>query len=261
MSSVDAPTRPTRFRIGPIEVDRLTSGGALDAIEALVRAGRGGAVFTPNVDHVVLADDDPAFAAAYRAADLSLADGMPLLWAARLLGDALPERVAGSDLVVPLVARAAERGWRVYLLGGDEGVAPEAARRLSARFPALRVAGVDAPRVSVDGGGDESERALQRIEAARPDVLLVAFGAPKQERWIHRHRARLGPAVAVGVGASLDFVAGRIPRAPDWMRRRGLEWFWRLAREPRRLWRRYLLKDPRFALIVLREAGARRAAR
>ncbi|HET9595749.1 MAG TPA: WecB/TagA/CpsF family glycosyltransferase [Anaeromyxobacteraceae bacterium] len=255
------PESPRRLDLGPLGVDPLTLGGALDRIEALVASGRGGRVFTPNVDHVVIAERHAEFREAYRDADLSLADGVPILWAARLLGEPLPQKVSGSDLVLPLVERAAARGWRVYLVGAAPGVAAEAARRLQQRFPALRVAGVDAPFVKVDGPDPEGEVALQRLAAAAPDLVLVAFGAPKQELWMHRHRAAFGRAVAVGVGASLDFVAGTIRRAPRWMQRAGLEWAFRLLREPRRLWRRYLVDDRRFVPIVWRALRARRRPR
>lgn len=250
-----------RFVLGGIGIDRVTMAGALDAIERLVDAGRGGMVFTPNVDHVVIADRDPAFRAAYRDADVALPDGMPLLWAARLLGEPLPEKVSGSDLVLPLAARAAARGWRVYLLGGAPGVAAEAAARLRSRFPGIGIAGTDAPRIEPGTGPDETAAALARVREAGPQLLLVALGAPKQEVWIHRHLEQLRPAVAVGVGASLDFVAGRRRRAPRWISRAGLEWLWRLSLEPRRLWRRYLLEDPRFATILLRELRGRSKGR
>jgi N-acetylglucosaminyldiphosphoundecaprenol N-acetyl-beta-D-mannosaminyltransferase len=247
-----------RLVLGAVPVDRVSLAEALDRIEALVAAGRGGAVFTPNVDHVVLASREPALARAYAGVDLSLADGMPVVWAARLLGAPVPERVSGSDLAFPLLERAAQRGWRTYLLGGAPGVAEEAARRLRARLPSLVVAGTDAPRITLKPGDPEGEAALARLRAARPDLVLVALGAPKQELWIHRHRAALGPAVAVGVGATLDFLSGRVRRAPRWVSRAGLEWLWRLGREPRRLWRRYLVQDPAFAAILWRELRARR---
>ncbi len=249
-----------RLDLGPLGVDPVTQEGALDRIEALVRAGRGGRVFTPNVDHVVIAERHAEFREAYAAAELSLADGMPILWAARLLGAPLPAKVSGSDLLVPLVERAAARGWRVYLVGAAPGVAAEAATRLTARFPGLTIVGVDSPFVKLDGPDPEGEAALSRVAAARADLVLIAFGAPKQELWMHRNRAAFGAAVAVGVGASLDFVAGRIRRAPRWMQRAGLEWSWRLLREPRRLWRRYLVDDRRFLPIVWRALRARRRA-
>jgi N-acetylglucosaminyldiphosphoundecaprenol N-acetyl-beta-D-mannosaminyltransferase len=260
VASNPAPPPTPRLRIGRLELDPLGLEEALDAIEALVLAGQGGAVFTPNVDHVVKAERDAELRGAYAAADLALADGMPLVWASRLLGAPLPERVAGSDLVVPLAARAARRGWRLYLLGGAPGDAARAAEVL-ARDPGVRIAGVDAPDLDLSPAGAEACRAAaERVRAARPDLVYVALGAPKQELWIHRHLDLLRPAVVLGVGASLAFVAGTVPRAPRWMSRAGLEWLHRLSREPRRLWRRYLVEDAAFAPILLRTWRARRRA-
>ena len=247
------PPARRRVTIGTLAIDAVRLAEALDLVELLVERGRGDAVFTPNVDHVVLAERDPAFRAAYASADLSLADGTPLVWCSRLLRDPLPEKVSGSDLVLPLLNRAAVRGWRVYLLGAAPGVAELAARRLRGEVAGLAIVGVDAPEVSAEPRDPGSAGAVARIREAAPHLVLVALGAPKQELWIHRHLAELRPAVAVGVGASLDFIAGRARRAPPWVSAAGLEWLFRLAHEPRRLWRRYLVQDLRFAPLFCRQ--------
>ena len=249
-------SRP-RVQIGQLEIDAVTFTQALDTIAELVARRNGGAVFTPNVDHVVKAERHPDFRRAYSRADLCLADGMPLVWASRLLGSPLPEKVSGSDLVLPLVRLAAKRRWRVYLLGGRPGVAEEAGEKLAREFGA-RIVGTDSPIVDLDGTADSSEQTLERLRAASPDLVLVAFGAPKQELWIDRFSDRIGPAVAMGVGGSLDFITGQVKRAPAWMSRMGLEWLYRLLQEPRRMWRRYLVEDPAFIAIVAR---SRRRAR
>jgi N-acetylglucosaminyldiphosphoundecaprenol N-acetyl-beta-D-mannosaminyltransferase len=249
-----------RVRIGLIDIDAVRFGEALDAIADLVARRRGGSVFTPNVDHVVIAEHDPAFRDAYRQADLVFADGMPLIWASRLMGQLLPAKVSGSDLILPLAERGARAGWRFYLLGGAEGVAQAAAENIARRFGAT-VVGADAASLAVEADDPGTRAALGRIERSRPDVVLVALGAPKQEVWIHRHTPELRPAVAIGVGAGLDFVAGRVKRAPRWVSRSGLEWLWRLAREPRRLWRRYLVRDPEFLRIAWQAWRASRTAR
>lgn len=236
--------------MGELWIDRLTFAGALDAIGALVEAGAGGAVFTPNVDHVVLADADPRFREAYAGAELSLVDGKPLLWAARVLGAPLPEKISGSDLILPLMERAAAKGWRVYLLGAGPGVAEEAAAVLQRRC-GVQVVGTDSPMVSLEPS-PEDEAIAARVQKARPHLVLVAFGAPKQEIWIHRMKPALRPAVALGIGAGLDFIAGKVKRSPKWMSDNGLEWLYRLTREPRRLWRRYLVNDPKFLGILVR---------
>ena len=246
---------------GMTGVDAVTLPGALGAIDALVARREGGVVVTPNVDHVVLADENDDLRAAYAEADLSLADGQPIVWSSRLLGQALPAKVSGADLLLPLMDHAAGAGWRVFLLGGEPGVAEEAAERLRAR--GTEIVGTAAPWVrGVAAGPDpEGDAAAEAVRACRPHLVVVAFGAPKQEIWMHRHRRALAPSVLVGLGASLDFVAGRIRRAPRWVSGAGLEWLWRLGREPRRLWRRYLLRDPRFLAILLRTVRERRASR
>lgn len=254
-STGELPHSPLRrrARIGLAMVDDVSFSEAIEAIAQLVAARRGGIVVTPNVDHVVLLEDDPRLRAAYAGASLSLADGMPIIWASRLLGTPLREKVSGSDLIIPLARRAAEEGWRVHLLGGGEGVAQRAAEQLAREAPGLVVAGIDSRRVDVEGDPRLIDDLVAGIGAARPDLVLLALGCPKQEIIMHRIAEAVRPAVCVGVGAGLDFVAGAVPRAPRWMSRAGLEWLYRLAREPRRLWRRYLVRDPRFLIILLRD--------
>jgi N-acetylglucosaminyldiphosphoundecaprenol N-acetyl-beta-D-mannosaminyltransferase len=251
---------PHRVRVGRLWIDAVTFDGALDAIEALVRKGSGGSVFTPNVDHVVTAEDDAAFREAYEAASLSLADGKFVVWAARWLGTPVPEKISGSDLIEPLLRRAGRSSWRVFLFGGAPGVAEAAADRCRRDF-GVHVVGTASPFIRLDGTAHDIEQGIEEVELSKPDVVLVAMGAPKQERWIHHNRDRLAPAVGIGVGASLDFVIGRIQRAPGWVSDAGLEWIYRFVREPRRLARRYLLKDPRFLAVLARTAVQPRAER
>jgi N-acetylglucosaminyldiphosphoundecaprenol N-acetyl-beta-D-mannosaminyltransferase len=222
---------------------------ALREIENLVDSHQGGAVYTPNVDHVVKAESNEAFRRAYQHASLSLADGMPLVWVGRLLGCRLPERVAGSDLLMPLMELAARRRWRVYLLGGGQDAAKTAATRLVDEL-GVCVVGWDDCRIASDGSDSTGESAA-RARAATPDVILVGLGPPKQELWIHRYRDEVRPAVALGIGAGIDFLAGRFKRAPRWLANAGLEWAFRMWQEPRRLWRRYLIEGPRFGHIAL----------
>lgn len=249
--------RPDRLKIGHIQIDPLSFDEAVEEIGRLVDAKAGGFVFTPNVDHFVLAEDDAAFREAYAKASLSLTDGMPVVWASRFLERPVPERVSGSDLIMPLMKLAGERGWRVYLLGAGPGVAEKAAEVIRQRFNA-NIVGTDSPNLKAGQSAAESEPILQKVREAKPDLLLVAFGSPKQEIWIAEVASHLAPTVAIGIGAGLDFISGRVKRAPRWMARVGLEWFYRLSREPRRLWRRYLVNDPRFLGIFLRTRRERR---
>lgn len=244
----------SRIRVGQVPIDVLDFEGALDAIDRLVQAGKGGTVFTPNVDHVVVAEQNARFRAAYAACDLSMVDGMPLLWASRALGSPLPVKISGSDFVKPLLRRAAERGYRVYFLGGDPGVAEQARDKLLVEMPTLNIVGIDSPRIDID---HVDQAMIARIRDARPDLVLLALGAPKQEIFAHEQRAALSPAVLLGIGASLDFIAGSKRRAPAWMSDAGLEWLFRLAQEPRRLASRYLVRDSRFIWIFGRQLTAR----
>ncbi|BDG07158.1 WecB/TagA/CpsF family glycosyltransferase [Anaeromyxobacter paludicola] len=230
-------------------IDALTAEGALDAVSGAVRARRAGdlrpplAVFPVNVDLVVKAARDPAFARDLAAADLLLADGVPVLWMARGLGAALPERVAGSDLVPLLAGRAAAEGFSLFFLGGAPGVAEAAVARLRGEHPRLRVAGTLSPPPGFDADPAALEAAVAAVAAARPDVVLVALGAPRQERFAIACGARLGCAAVLAVGGTFDFLAGRRRRAPRLLQRAGLEWAWRLSQEPLRLGRRYLVDD------------------
>lgn len=251
LNSIAGATRaPDRVNLGRLWVNTLDSAGALDAIDRLIDAGNGGAVFTPNVDHLVKAEDNAAFRAAYANASLSLADGMPLVWLARLVGKPLPARVAGSEMTMPLMTLAARRGWRVYLLGGAPGVAENAAAYLRDAV-GVNVVGWDCPAIRPDGS-DVSGDSVSRAAAAAPDIIIAALGAPKQELWIERARQSLRHTVGFGLGGSLDFVIGRCRKAPGWVSSAGLEWLYRLVQEPKRLWRRYLVEGPRFVGIAWR---------
>src|SRR5436305_7239428 len=216
----------------------LTLPEALDEAERLVRAGTPGYLITANLHYAMLTARDPRLAAVNRGAALIVADGMPLVWASRWRPTRLPERVAGADLVPALCERAAKCGFRVFLLGGAEGVAVRAAEVARERFPGLEVVGTLAPPFRELTPAEHGEL-VETVRRAKPDVLLVAFGQPKGELWVAEHYRELGVPLTVQVGASLDFLAGRVTRAPRWMQRVGLEWVYRLALEPGRLARRY----------------------
>ncbi len=254
------PPATPRLKIGHLAIDRVTFDEALHAIGRLVDAKQGGYICTPNVDHVVLAETDLAFRDAYARADLVVVDGMPIVWGSKLLDVPLPERISGSDLILPLMKMAAERGWRVYMLGGGPGTAEEAGRKIQQQYP-VNIVGYDSPMVSTAKGAEQNEPILRKVREAKADLLFVALGSPKQETWIGQVAEQLRPTVAIGVGAGFDFIAGRAKRAPQWVARAGFEWLYRLAHEPRRLWRRYLVNDPKFAAVLLREVKERRAGR
>ena len=245
--------RPERVQILGVEIDNLTFGQALDRITELAARGRPSIVVTPNVDHLMKCRRDPEFRRVYARADLVLADGMPILWASRLLGRRIVEKVSGSDLLPELCATAARGGLSVYFLGGRPGAADRCGRLMRQRHPELRVAGADCPDHGFEKDPSRNERVVAAVREARPDLLFVGLGSPKQEYWILENLDRLGSPVLLGVGASIDFAAGAAKRAPRWMQRSGLEWLYRLIHEPRRLWRRYLIEDSPFFFLVLRQ--------
>jgi N-acetylglucosaminyldiphosphoundecaprenol N-acetyl-beta-D-mannosaminyltransferase len=223
-------------------VDDIDMSGALQRINEMVRIGRLSSIthqiVTVNVDFIVNALADPEARFILQDASLSTADGMPVVWAARFLGVNLPERVAGADLVPLLIAQAARNGHSLFLLGGAPGIAAQAAAILQNQYPGLLVAGVLSPPFTSILEMDDN--IVETIKVADPDILLVAFGNPKQEKWIAMHRHDLGVPVAMGVGGSLDFITGYTRRAPRWMQQAGLEWLHRMLHQPRRLVRRYV---------------------
>jgi N-acetylglucosaminyldiphosphoundecaprenol N-acetyl-beta-D-mannosaminyltransferase len=239
-------------------IARTTASEILDHLFESLDEGRGGWLVTANLDFLRRYVKDPGARAIYAAADVRVADGMPLLWAASLRGTPLTERVAGSSLVVPLCQRAAGAGRSVYLLGGEPRAAEEAERRLRALAPGLVVAGRSSPWVSATPTVAELAALRDELVHARPDLVLVAFGSPKQERVIAALRDALPSAWWIGIGISLSFVAGHVRRAPELVQRAGLEWAHRLAQEPRRLFRRYVIEDIPFGIELLgRSAIAR----
>ncbi len=237
---------PSSVTILGVPVHPITFDGFLDAVAIFIAEGEPRQICTANPEFVMTAQRQPEFMAVLQNADLVLPDGVGLLWAARRMGRPLPQRVTGSDGIYLLAERAAREGWRLFFLGAAPGVAEQTARILADRYPGLLVAGTYAgsPR---DADYPEIAR---RIIAARPDILLVAYGAPAQDLWIARHRADLRVPVSMGVGGAFDFVAGVQKRAPAWIIRLNLEWFWRLLTQPWR-WRRQL-DLPRFAWRVVR---------
>jgi len=226
---------------------------AVDRIELLLRTNRHGLVLTPNTDHIVKLSRDSSFRKAYRRGVMIVADGTPVVWASRLLGEPLKARVAGATLLPALCERAAQRGWKLYFLGGKPGAAYHAATRLTKQFPGLRVIGTYAPPFGFESDRSESQRIITEIRAAGPDILFIGVGAPKQEKWSAAHLEALGVPLICCTGAAFDFAAGVVRRAPLWMQRMGLEWMFRLLHEPKRLWRRYLVDFLIFIPIVISE--------
>lgn len=214
-------------------------------------------VVTPNVDHIVKLQEHAGLRAAYQDAGLILADGWPVVAAARWLGHTLPERVAGSDLVPALFDASQNQLLRVFLLGAAPGVAERAATNIHARWAEIQVVGTYSPPLGFESDRNENERILGMIADAQPDLLVVGLGAPKQELWVHAHQRQIQAKGAICAGATIDFLAGEKHRAPKWMRRTGLEWFHRMITEPRRMVKRYARDAWNFPRIVWRSRGSR----
>lgn len=235
-----------------VGIDNLTPTEAVQSIDALVQSGKPHQVVTVNPEFLVMAQSNKEFRRILNAAPVSLADGVGLLWAARITGSPLKGRVTGVDTVLSLAGLAAEKGYRVFLLGAKEGIARSAGQRLQERWPGLCIAGTYAGSPAPE----EDESIVARVQAARPHLLFVAYGAPQQEFWIDRNLHRLQVTVAMGVGGAFDYISGATRRAPSALRRLGLEWLFRLIQEPWR-WRR-MLRLPLFVALVLRSVAMRR---
>jgi len=249
--------RPVHTQLAGFEFDLLIEAEVVGHIVSESRVGRGGWVATPNIDNARLRRD-PALRDLVRSATLVVPDGMPLLWAARLRGYPLAERVTGSSLIFSLTSAAASAGLSVYMLGGDPGVPDLAGTELARRYPGLQVAGADAPPVGFEESPDGVALIRKRLCQAPPDVVYVGLGFPKQERLIAELVTALPCAWFIGCGAAIPFAAGTLPRAPIWMQRSGLEWMFRLLKEPRRLFRRYVVYDlPYAARLLISSAGER----
>jgi len=230
---------------------------AMDVMDGMVTRRERGYVCATAVHAVMVAQNDPEMREALQRSTLTVPDGMPLVWAANLLGDDLSDRVYGPELMLRYCERSRDRGHRVFLYGGrDQGSLAQLTLNLRLRFPGIKIVGGYSPpfRALTE---DEDKAIAEQINAARPDVVWVGTGVPKQEKWMARQRDRLDAPVLVGVGAAFDFHAGRVSMAPQWMQDRGLEWTYRITQEPRRLLPRYVVHNPRFvarvALQVVRE--------
>lgn len=235
-----------------VQVHNMSMDEALDLMDSFIASRRGAhLICTPNADHIVQCQADDDFRRIVNTAHLVVPDGMAIVYASRWLGTPLKGNVGGRLLFVKFCERAASKGYRVFLLGAAPGVADAAAAVLATRFPGLQIAGTYSPPFSGVFDQAENSRILDMINSSSADALFVALGTPKQEKWLWHHLAELKVGVCVGVGYAFDVVSSRFKEPPIWMTRVGLEWFYRLLREPKRLWRRYLVNGARFATLVL----------
>ncbi|MFZ6846540.1 WecB/TagA/CpsF family glycosyltransferase [Undibacterium sp. RuTC16W] len=220
-------------------------------------------VVTPNVDHVVKLDSDPIFKAQYAEADYIFADGMPIIWASKMVATPLPERVTGADLFVSLCQGAIQRQLSIFVIGGQPGQEAALLASFAQTYPGLNVS-IFCPSMQFSADGEEGAEAMRLVQQAQPNIVFVCLGMPKQERWCLRYRKEFtenNAPLLLCVGAAMEFALGQKKRAPLWMQKIGMEWFWRLASEPRRLWQRYTTQGMKFIGVLQRERQSQRAKR
>ena len=222
-----------------IHVDNVTMDEAVCEIDRLIRAKKHSYVVTPNMDHIVLIEKDKLFKEVYDNADLVLTDGKPLLWIARKQGTPIKEKVSGSDLFPRMCELAAKNGYKIFILGAAEGVADKAAENLKQKYRGLQIVGTYSPPIGFEKDNDEVDGIIGRINKAEADILAVALGSPKGEKFIYRIRNRINASLSISIGATIDFEAGNVRRAPKWMSDAGLEWLYRITQDPGRLIKRY----------------------
>lgn len=235
-----------------VRIDHITMKQAVTKIGGMIAEGKPHLVVTANSEMLVMANQDPLLYEIIQRADLVVPDGIGVIWASRLLNVSLPERVPGVELMQALLAESVNKKWRVFLLGAEQGIAEQAAAEISEVYPGINIVGTYHGYFKKS----EQQQVLNAVKAACPDILFIALGVPKQEKWAAAHLASLNVPVAIGVGGSFQIIAGTVNRAPLWMQRFGLEWFYRLLKQPKRIGR--MLALPRFALwIILERFSAR----
>lgn len=241
-----------RIKFLNTEVDNLTMNEAVNRINQLIQNRKPAYVVTPNVDHIVKLENDDEFKKVYEEADLILTDGMPLIWISRLQKNKIKEKVSGSDLFPKVCELAAEKSYKIFLLGAAEGVALKAAKNLKNKYDGLNIVGTYSPSYGFEKNKDEVNEIIRIINEAKPDVLAVGLGAPKQEKFICKYKEQLNVPLSLAIGASIDFESGNIKRAPEWMQKSGLEWFYRFISEPKRMFKRYFIDDVKIIKIAIK---------
>ena len=231
-------------------INNVTMSETVEAIEQMIAADKKSYIVAINVDVVMKIEADPYLKKIVDDADMVLVDGKPLVWISKLHGRPLKEKVSGSDLVPLLCEVAAKNGYKVFIIGGKEGSAERAKQRLEEKLPDIKIVGTYAPPFGFEKDDAELERINRMISKAHPDLLITCFGCPKQEKWIYENIEKYDAKVSICAGATVDFLAGNVTRAPRWMSEHGLEWFYRFLQEPRRMFRRYFVDDMKIIGLI-----------
>lgn len=232
-----------RIKFMNTNIDNLTMAETLHEIDKLIQKKNCSYVVTPNVDHIVRLEKDEELQKVYKNASLILTDGKPLIWISKWYKTPIKEKISGSDLFPRVCQLAANKNYTMYLLGAAEGVADTAARNLMKKYPGLNIVGTYSPPFGFEKNEQEMNKIKTQIQDVHPDILIVGLGCPKQEKFMYYHCKELGVPISFGLGASIDFEAGNIKRAPKWMSNHGLEWLYRFSKEPKRLFKRYFVDD------------------
>lgn len=236
-----------------VNFDNYDFNDLLEFIDTSIVHQRHSYILTCNVDHVIKLRKDDEFRKVYSDAGAVVADGMPIIWASKLLKKPLKQKVSGSDLFTWLGEAFEDRGYRLFFLGAADGIPEKAMRNLQALYPNMNIVGCYSPSYGFENNEEENRHIVRLLQEARPDIVFVGVGAPKQEKWIYRYYETYRAPISIGVGATFDFLSGNVKRAPKLMQKTGFEWFWRLFQEPKRLWRRYLIEDSQFLVLLFKE--------
>lgn len=240
----------SRIKFMNTEIDNLTMDETLEAINDLIMKKQNSYVVTPNVDHIVQLERDSELKEVYDNASLILTDGKPLLWIAKLYKTPIKEKISGSDLFPKVCELAAKNGYTMFFLGAAEGVAAKAAKNLEKKYKGLNVVGTYSPPFGFEKDEKEMNKIIEMIHIAKPQILIVGLGCPKQEKFMYHNCEKLNVPISFGLGASLDFEAENIKRAPEWMSDHGLEWLFRITQDPKRMAKRYLINDTKILGLV-----------
>lgn len=232
-----------RIKFMNTDIDNLTMAETLNEIDKLIQKKNCSYVVTPNVDHIVCLEKDEELQKVYKNASLILTDGKPLIWISKWYKTPIKEKISGSDLFPKVCELAANKNYTMYLLGAAEGVADTAAKNLMQKYKGLNIVGTYSPPFGFEKDKKELDKIKEQIQKVHPDILIVGLGCPKQEKFMYHHCKELGVPISFGLGASIDFEAGNIKRAPKWMSNHGLEWLYRFSKEPKRLFKRYFVDD------------------
>lgn len=231
-------------------INNLTMSETIDEIEQMIESGKRSYVVAINVDVVMKIENDSYLKKVVDGADMVLVDGMPLVWISKMQGKPLKAKISGSDLVPLLCEEAAKKNYSVFIIGGKDGIALQAKRHLERSMPGIRIVGTYAPPLGFEKDDDELNKINEMISNVKPDLLIACFGCPKQEKWIYENINKYNAKVSICAGATVDFLAGNVKRAPHWMSEHGLEWFYRFLQEPKRMFKRYFIDDIKILRLI-----------